>query len=47
MYDFEQVEGREELAALLDEVNRCGYKLVAVTQVGLLYTVFFRRSGRG
>lgn len=47
MYDFDQAEGRLELAELIGEINRNGFAIVAVTQVGLLYTVFFRRKGRG
>lgn len=40
-------EGTSELRDALDWVSDQGYKLITVTQTGLLYTVIYRRKAHG
>lgn len=44
VYDFEFAEDIQELTSVIHQINRSGYTLVAVTQDGGAYTVFFGRS---
>lgn len=44
MYDFELCVGFRELKETVRQINENGYALVAVTQNGEGYTVFFRRN---
>ena len=42
--DFERCADIRELHVVMDEINRCQYQLVSVTQGSDdVYTVFFRR----
>lgn len=43
LYDFEVCFGADALARALSNINYHGFVLVAVTQTGDKYTVFFRR----
>lgn len=44
VYDFELAEGSGELRQVLKQINLNGFKLITVTQTGLLYTIIFRRQ---
>ena len=42
--DFERCDDIRQLHVVMDEINRCQYQLVSVTQDSNdIYTVFFRR----
>lgn len=42
--DFERCDDIQQLHFVVDEINRCQYQLVSVTQDSNdIYTVFFRR----
>lgn len=42
--DFERCEDIRALHVVMDEINRCQYQLISVTQDSNdIYTVFFRR----
>lgn len=42
--DYERCSTLEEVALIMDTINRCQYQLVSVTQDSKdIYTVFFRR----
>lgn len=43
VYDFDICYGEDELKRALENINYHGFDLVAVTQTGCKYTVFFRR----
>lgn len=45
--DFQQCTGEDGLKKILSGIDRLGYWLVAVTQNGEDYTVFFRRPRNG
>lgn len=43
--DFERCDDIAQLRNVMDEINRCNYLLISVTQDSNdIYTVFFRRS---
>ena len=46
LYDFELAEGSMELREILESINLNRYKIISVTQTGLLYTVVFQRPAR-
>ena len=42
--DFERCDDIHQLHFIMDEINRCQYQLISVTQDSNdIYTVFFRR----
>lgn len=42
--DFERCDDIQQLHFIMDEINRCQYQLISVTQDSNdIYTVFFRR----
>lgn len=42
--DFERCEDMDQLHKIMDEINRCQYQLISVTQDSRdIWTVFFRR----
>lgn len=43
LYDYELCVGGVELRETIQEINKCGYNLVCVSQNDEVYTVFFRR----
>lgn len=43
MYDFQLCPDYDSLSAVLNELTCLGYALLAVSQDGAAYTVFFRR----
>ena len=46
--DFERCENMEQLQVIMDEINRCQYQLISVTQDRKdIFTVFFRRCVLG
>jgi hypothetical protein len=47
VYDFEIADNASELVRVLNYINLHGYQLVAVSQSGESYTVFFGRPADG
>lgn len=46
--DFERCDDIQQLHVVMDEINRCQYQLISVTQDSNdIYTVFFRRCVLG
>lgn len=46
--DFERCDDIRQLHVVMDEINRCQYQLISVTQDSNdIYTVFFRRCVLG
>lgn len=43
LYDYEVCVGDVELKETVQEINKCGFNLVCVSQSDEVYTVFFRR----
>lgn len=42
--DFERCDDMQQLHFIMDEINRCQYQLISITQDSEdVYTVFFRR----
>ena len=45
LVDFERCDDIQQLHFVMDEINRCHYQLISVTQDSNdIYTVFFRRA---
>jgi hypothetical protein len=45
LVDFERCDDIGQLRNVMDEINRCHYQLISVTQDSNdIYTVFFRRA---